>query len=607
MISVFRRHLQGRVLRYTIYFVGFLVIFPSVFITFFNKDRSHWLMKVNSVTVDYAEFLERRQALERRFAEQKRGDVQSLVEEELFMHALMQSTAQSLGITISPQLVYDELRRSLPQQFFGADGKTIDRNALERALGPQFEQNAQNSMVEQLLQQLVIGAVYVPVFMVKDSFVCRYVNHLFLIAAFPLGRLIEQEKQQPVTEKELQDFYAAENRKSKRYVVPEQRSGIVWTFDADQYGITISEDAITKYYNRKKTEQFMATPVKIQLRHIIEPASASNRADVIGKMNALRQELAQKPELFAQRAKLLDFFARGTHDKALEQVAFRLEKEGDISQVFETKDGFNIIQLVARKSPTYKPLESVRAEIVHKMRLDRLKASFVDTARGAIIQEDKVKALEEFARARSAKQKTLTNIALDDSLAVQKIFGLSKNGAGALLDGDKGVLVLVTEIKRAYEPSFEQVKTQVTADYYRARAEKVMRKLLVQADGISSVDQFKQFVREHNGRVESTGWLNKQDKEKGKKLQEQMGDALERIFAMQVPGSVAVHMGADAGYAICLENIASINEQEFQTHKAELSLDVFRAQGLLTTQGFVASLCKNATIKVNEKLRINKG
>lgn len=610
MISVFRRHLQGRLLRYTIYFVGLLVIFPSVFITFFTRDQSYWFMKINGVTIDYAEFVERQRLLERRFAEQKRGDLQAVVQEELFMRALTRSTAERLGVSLSPRAVNDELRRQLPAQFWASDG-TLDQNALARS-GLVFEKiyrDTESTMIDEQLQQLLMGAIYVPSFMVNDAFIAGYVNHSFSVATFPLGRFVEQAKQQPVTEKELRDFFAAENRKSKRYVVPERRSGIVWTFDAGSYGITIAEEALKNYYNKHKMQQYMATPVKIQVRHIVEPVAASGRADVISTMNALRQELLQRPELFAQRGKLLDFFARGTHGKELEQVAFRLEKEGDVSQVFETKEGFNIVQLVARKSPTYKPFESVRDDIVKTMRLDKFKSSFVSMARGALIQEDRVKAIEEFARIRGGRQEAIAEAKLgnDATAKIQKLFTLSKDRAAAFLDGDKGVLVLTTDVKRLYEPAFEQVKAQVVNDYYHMRATNALRALLAQADKISSVEQFKQFAREHGGRIEATGWVNKQDKEKSKKLREQLGDAFDRVFAMQVPGSVAVYRGSDAGYAVCLEGIGAVNEQELKEHTPALLFDTFRTQSLLVAHGFVASLCKNATIKVNEKLRINKG
>ena len=72
---------------------------------------------------------------------------------------------------------------------------------------------------------------------------------------------------------------------------------------------------------------------------------------------------------------------------------------------------------------------------------------------------------------------------------------------------------------------------------------------------------------------------------------------------MSSPGSVAAYLGSDMGYAACLEAVAPFDEQKFQAHKGELAFAALRSQRILIEQGFVASLCRNATIKVNEKLR----
>ena len=61
------------------------------------------------------------------------------------------------------------------------------------------------------------------------------------------------------------------------------------------------------------------------------PFTDATKNDVLLKMNQERQALAQKPELFAQKGALLNFFARGTHDQLFEQEAFKLAIDGAIS------------------------------------------------------------------------------------------------------------------------------------------------------------------------------------------------------------------------------------------------------------------------------------
>ena len=74
MISFFRHHLQGRFLRYTVYVVSFLVVFPTslaIFMRWFNVGGSDWVVKVNGSSIGYAQYQQREQEINRQIEQIK--------------------------------------------------------------------------------------------------------------------------------------------------------------------------------------------------------------------------------------------------------------------------------------------------------------------------------------------------------------------------------------------------------------------------------------------------------------------------------------------------------------------------------------------------------
>jgi parvulin-like peptidyl-prolyl isomerase len=639
MISIFRHHLQSRPLRYTVYAVSFLIMFPYALITLLRfGDSGNWVVSVNGAKADQTEYqqkeIEVQQQIERikaMFGEKAgdllatsglAGDIKDVTLRSLTMQKLLTSIAQRMDIHISRSFSTMFLLRQLPRQFLLPDG-TINAAMVEQAYHmslAQIEEQQEQHIKNDLVVQLADGALYLPQFVLKDYFVREYVNHRFLIVTLPLTRFIEHEKQQVVTAKDLKDFFDAENRRSKRYIVPELRSGLVWTFSPDTYGITITDNQIKRYYERNKHTEYVATPVQLQVRAILLTFNDKTRGDVLVKAQQLHQELLKNPALFEQKARefsqdsatknkggLMDYFARGKHEQRFEQEAFKLAADGAISPAFQTSKGIYILQRVGRKVPTYKSLDSVRAQITHALRVEQFKYSFPNMIRrfAAQEQENKQEALAAFAREHHGQQRVVTKVANDATSAVQKLFAVRLGGIGSFIEGENGVAVLVTGVEKSYEPALEPMKTRVTNDYYRVHAEQALKKVLKKADGLTSAEQLRQFAHEQGARVEETEWINAHAGEQAlKKLTQLLGKDLTRFFALTTPGSVAVLLRGDAGYAVCLAGLAPFDQAAFTAHKHEATLALVQEQRGLVQQGFVASLCKTATIKVQDKFRV---
>ena len=136
--------------------------------------------------------------------------------------------------------------------------------------------------------------------------------------------------------------------------------------------------AAKEYYTLHKTEFMM--PERVLASHVL--IMAKSRTDEEAKKLAedVRQqalagadfaELAVKysDEPGAERRKgNLGFFTRGQMVKPFEDVAFAMEKPGEISAVTKTEFGYHVIRLEAHEKASLKPFESVKDELVNKIK-----------------------------------------------------------------------------------------------------------------------------------------------------------------------------------------------------------------------------------------------
>lgn len=636
MISVFRHHLQGRFLRYVVYAVSFFILFPSAIMVFFRwfEGGTDWVIKVNRQTVELGAYQQRVYGIEQQINRFKQmfGDqaeaffaMQGLSDnphkialDSLVDQSLLEQVAKKLHITLSSTYFNQELIKMVPRDVVSPDGK-IDMQRLAHAYNTsvaQLQDEFYNQAVSNLLIQMTEGAIYLPTFLLKEKFIESYSNRSFLIAEFPLQKLIKQEEKTVVSDEKLQTFFSTENKKTKRYWVPEMREGLVWKFSPSRYSMKISDKQLQNYYNQNKYKEFIDEPVKIQVRQIVLKFTDKNKSQVRSKLAAIKQEIDKNPELFIEKAKefsednagkkkkdgLTDFFARGEHVEAFDQAAFRLQKDGDISEIIEMPDHFALIQRVAKKAQTFKQFEQVKNKIEGKLQATQFSRLFQHDVKRALAQEDKLKALEELAHKKGGKKEQITLREKGTEPYMQKFFTVRKNGGGSILMGDDGYAFFVTEVQKSYQPKFESFKKEIRDDWYRSKAVDALAKLLKEGEKLADKDAFEQFVNKHGGSLETTGKINQQMHENVKGLSQRLGGSIGKLFAMTLPGKVAAFQSSDAGFLVCLETINPFDEKKFEEQKRSIEQELYQEQKRLVEQAFIASLSKNATIKVNEKI-----
>lgn len=476
-----------------------------------------------------------------------------------------------------------------------------------------FEDKVDKIIERKTLMDFVHGALYIPDFAAKERYRTEYLAKRYSILHFNFGDYVTRAKAVPARVEDLQAFYEKNTQNSKRYLMPEQRVGKVWTFDPKSYGIAIDEDAIGIYYNDHKKSEFVEKPMQVQVRRILfKTDDDKNIQAVLEQAKVLREELLLDPSQFGKKARelsqdtesaqqdgLLPFFERGKKEKPFDRAAFLLQKDGDISDVVVTKEGVELIQRVRKKPATFKSLAAVHHEIEKILRMKKFKELFAKEMQSLVSGENQA---SEVLKKATGKAEEVPLRSADESLRTKTLFKIKKEGGfGFYNEGDKGYLVQAIAIKEPYMPTFEALKDTIERDYYEEAAAVMLKQNLEHAKELSKTTSFADLKTKFNASIEHTGLIKYSDTEAAKSLQKK-GLSPEKIMNLSVEGAVILMQAGSDGYLVRLDEVEPFNEQEFQSKLAELKSKLYGEYARIAAEGFVASLSRNATITINESL-----
>lgn len=642
MISAIRKQLMSESFRHTalIAVIALLAgfILPDIMRSFMGTGE--WIVRVNKQEIGAKQFA--RQAAQEqdriaRFREQMyhqygaqvadalmqmQGELNPnlLAYNYLIRDELMHQVSREIGIHLDEQYIIEkisdpnfiiqepQLTNLIPPYVFDELGmvnkKTLKNHLRRYGLSvADFEHKVQRALVQKITNEMLASTGYVPEFDLKQRFETTYTPKKFNILTFTFDSVLNQEKKKEISDKDIKQFFVQENNKNKRYWVPEKRSGTIWKFSPESYGLAVSDAQIERNYEDNKMSKYVDQPTKVQVRKLFFPVKSDvDRNEVRKKAELERTRMLENPTLFAQQGELVPFFTRGQKEKPFEMAAFLLQNDGDISQVIETENGYIVLQRVAKKMRTFKPLSAVRSEIKKAIIERKFGDAFMDEARRIITEGvvDKSQ-LKQFVQMKKAKVETLNNVLASQSQQAQRLFGLKKNNAVYYLDGNVGIIIQLNDIQPSYVPELKTVKTVVKNDMYEERAEKKLNDILEKAKVKTKQASIQEAKDVFGGLLEETAWLKSDDKELLEKLQKQ-GIPVYQMLQMEKIGAVMVHADKDAGYIITLSNAKPIDLDEFNAKKEELraQLESERIQQL--SAGFVASLYRNATIETSEML-----
>lgn len=653
MITVIRKKLKSRgfkvILWLTIISLTGLLSLPEL-IRLASKNMS-WAAKVNGHEIEYNDFMRvlyHQEEQIRLFRDQygnyanlllqAMGDLnpRKLALDRLIRDALIDQEAQKLGLMVHPDCLTDKLSDFYFLQQWLADlvpfsvlesTGTINvqlLNAYLKRVGissVDFDTRFTAAVRRYTILNLVEAASYIPMYELKREYMLENLERNFSLLIFSLKDFIAQEKKVALNNDEIKAFFDTCNAQTKRYLVPEKRGGELWVFDPKAYGVHVRDDEIESYYNTHKVRLFIDKPTQIQVRRILFRVDSTdnelNMQEIYQKAQKIREEILADPTTFVERAGdvsddkktasnggLLPFFTRGTYEESFERAAFLLKNDGDISPVIQTSEGFEIVQRVARKQQSFKPLSSVKEDIKKTLLQRKFKEAFAKDAEDLLERHvlDLDRELNIFVDSKRGKKVSIEPVVKDNTKRVQMLFKLDQDEVSFYLDEEAGYIIKTTNIQKQYFPALDSIRSTVVDDMYRDRASRKLANVLEQAKEQAKHEQLEAVAKSFNGKVESLGWIKKEDAKKLDELIKKYAIPTELIFGVEIVGGVATYDGGDYGYLVRLNEMEPFNEKQFTAQQQEL-LEKLEGQHLrVLADGFVASLVRNATLEINESL-----
>ncbi len=553
------------------------------------------------------------------------ADPKTMAINGLIQDTLLDEVADTLNIRVSPEFIQrkindpsyvaTDLAEVVP--FYVIDQQGINMTLLNRYLSynrlsmQQFEQHIEDQIKRNIVLAIADNSAYVSSKEVKNYFAQNFLGREYTIVTFPFDVYLKKVQKEPLPEQELATYF---DKQQKNYFTPEIRNIQQWKFSPQSYGITVTDQDISNYYNAHKN-RYVESPLQVQVRRIlikVNEIDEKTAAAAQEKALSIKKQLQQHPADFEKIARessddkasapkggLLDFFKKGQKDDSFEKAAFRLQNDNDISDVFSTNEGFEIIQRVARKPTTYKPLEQVSAEIKAAVKDQKFKTQFTEDVTKLLNKpKDQLeKLMKEFVANKHASSEKLS-LKADGSPLAERVFKLKEGEWAYLISGNDGLVIMITAIEKRHKPEFAVVKKQVEADLYKEKAMALIKKDLEEAKN-QPVDSIKS--KYPGVTIQKTDLLKKDDNEKLNDLATK-GVPVSVFDSITNEGHSTTIMHENNGYFISVGQVEPFKQESFDAHKDKIKALLYDEQKKIVQKGFIASLYRNATINLTKSL-----
>lgn len=554
-------------------------------------------------------------------------DPKTLAINSLIQESLLNGVVQHLGIHISPDFVakklqdpsyiYEELSDIIPYAAIDQQGLNIslvNRYLAHNRLSMQdFEEMIEKKIQRSLALSLASSASYVSNKALKDYYLQNYLAKDYTIITFPLDVYEKKEQSQLLKSEDVSAFFEKEH---KKYWTREKRSGKQWKFLPKDYGISVSQSDIESYYNNHKS-QFIETPLQIQVRRILFRIADNDEKSALEaqkRAEAVKKEIDANPFQFEEIARknsedvrsaaqggLLPSFKKGEFDSEFEKAAFRLQRDGDISGIVPTREGLEIIQRVSRTPATHKTIAQVENALKENVLVQKFKTQFSeDIAKILGIQNKNAQkdAFQALIQDKKATESNINEMVNDGSPFAEKLFKAKLNDWFYLTSHEVGTLALVESIQKSQKPDLEIIKKQVEHDMHGANSREALQKDLeaAQSKTVSEIQKMYPYVT-----VKNTGLIKKDDKEKISDLA-QTGVPVSAFESLREIGDKSLLVQSDKGYLVELNTSEPFTQEGFEANKALIASLLYDEQKQLVQRSYIASLYRNAKIKITESL-----
>ena len=535
-------------------------------------------------------------------------DPQSLALNEVSNELLLNIVVNKYKININDRFIKQALIQQLPKEMVDENGN-INEQELSRLLKnmslADFEKKLEESLKRSVALELINGGVFVPEFLIESKYKDLYSSKKYAILNFPIKKYLEAAKKTKVSPEELKDFF---HKNKDSYTIPEQRNATVWKFTLENYGTQISKKDIENFYNKNKS-QYQEEPAQVHIKRILLKFAGRNPSELRQKATEIKTELVQDPSKFSQLAKQysddtesaqkdgdVGFVSKEKIDPALGEAIFALEKDGQISDIIRTEEGLEIVQRVARKTPKYKPLSSVESEIKKDLESKKFSSLFNLEAKKIVHEAKKdISALKDFAQSKKGDMQEISFKKNDGSMLSPKIFKLNVGSLGFHINGNTAYIFKVDKAEDPHLQKFDSIEKKVEEDFYKEKAKDLLKKSIEKAK--SSNKSFKDLGEEFGATSTLTAPINTDSKLELEKFQKQ-GVPLDEFLNIQKNSEPKELFASDGtGFLVKVDEVQGV-ATDFAKKKA-LEKDLYLGMRNNVERGFIASLAKNAKIKVN--------
>jgi len=540
--------------------------------------------------------------------------------------AVLSDLADEFSIRIDEGSFQTQLAEGISKAFIDTSGK-VNIQAYQNYLSRlnmsvfEFEKNKEEEFRRNLALKLVAASGHVPNSVLNELTEQKTSKKSFEVMLLPIDHFVGEAKKDSVTPEELKKFF---KEKQELYRVPEKKKVKYIVVTPKQYRnkAVVDEDRVEKFYEQNKTSLYRIPPrVKVRVIVFKEKDTANKfHTELIASPSDKRFiEIAKKHSIdkgTARKGGLTDFFSRSDMSEfpVFARTAFiGLKKPGDISKVVKTKRGFEIIKLAERISAAEKPLKQVRDDVVKKLKKRRalflLRSDLQAVARSASHDPE---IFEKFTSENKFKvnesgwlEKGKTND--DDAISAlsKRIFSdrnKSRSHGYFVLQGKKHLLYKVVDRQKSKISDFETVKSSVEKDWYEEKAARLQRNMVkkLKKEFLAGKTSLADLGNLHGLKVVKTSLVKKEDSVDSLKNE---GDVIEDAFLLSDKQQILEHKHKQNYH---LASLISSEKIEGETEIGELTKRLSNVERTTTktrySAAFIASLLRNARIKINEEV-----
>ena len=248
------------------------------------------------------------------------------------------------------------------------------------------------------------------------------------------GKALSQKERQEILDEMIEDeLVFLQAFEKKLYRDPKVKKVMINALMRDEVYSQIkkgdfNEDDIKNYYESNKEE--FTIPEKAQFSRILikitrdrDEAAAKAEAERISKelsrngspenFKSMAEKLSDGP--YKRRGGEVGFVSRKGKPGIDEEVVDRIFNmgKGQISKVFQTKAGFNIVMLKERRNAQERPFSQMKGTVLRKLKNEKLKELFAEyreqikQGKDILIDDEKLNALELKSKKRALRASDL--------------------------------------------------------------------------------------------------------------------------------------------------------------------------------------------------------